>query len=450
VREGSIAVAERIAEATESIDVVSEATRLAPSLLGADGEKRWMLAVLTPSEQRGAGGLAGDYAELRTLDGDVELVQTLPASELNQATDPREQLAALPEIYRDRYEGFRVGRFWQNLSATPDVPTFAEAIASAYPLTEGGGAVDGVVVIDPHGIAKLLEITGPIDVYPWPLPITSENVARILLFTHYSGLDPIYIDDFQSRLVEVVIDELTEGDLPPMAELAATLGPAIAGGHLRLWSDDADAQALFERVGADGGLGSAAEPGTDFVQLVTQNAGENKIDFFMERELVYEASVNPATGAVNATATITITNTYPQRRRPVSSYVIGEEDGPTAPGENELEVTLYSPHQIVRVTNDLGESLPVNLGRELGLRSATVFLQIPPNASATVVVTLDGQIEPTDGTYELTMGRQPAVVPDRLEAQVTGTIGWRLPGETAAELRSYDDSPGRLEVRYVR
>ena len=47
-------------------------------------------------------------------------------------------------------------------------------------------------------------------------------------------------------------------------------------------------------MGADGRLGTH-ERGTDFVQLVTQNDGENKIDWYLRRSLAYEASVDPAT-----------------------------------------------------------------------------------------------------------------------------------------------------------
>ena len=67
-----------------SIEVAAEATRLLPGLLGQDEDRRWIVALLTPSEQRGAGGLAGDYAELRTTGGDVDLVETYSAAELNE------------------------------------------------------------------------------------------------------------------------------------------------------------------------------------------------------------------------------------------------------------------------------------------------------------------------------------------------------------------------------
>ena len=353
VRAGADDVADRVAEATDSIEVVAEATRLAPGLLGGDRDRRWMLAVLTPSEERGAGGLAGDYAELRTSGGDIDLVRTWPARELNAATDQTAQLAALPDVYRQRYEGFRVGRFWQNLPATPDIPTFAAAVAASFPAIPTGGPVDGVIAIDPYGIAALLEISGPVTVPDWPVPITADNAASVLLFDHYDQLTEDQIRDFQSDVIHAVIDALTTGTLPPISEIARALGPQIATGHLRLWSPEPDAEALFSRIGAAGTLGARPE-GSDFVQLVTQNAGENKIDWYLRRSMDYEATVDPRTGAIDATATVTLTNGAPATG--VASYIIGEEGGPTAPGENELRVTVYSPHEPVSAVGPDGRA----------------------------------------------------------------------------------------------
>ena len=340
VRRGSDEVAERIDEATDSIEVAAAATRLVPDLLGADGDRRWIIAVLTPSEQRGAGGFAGDYAEVRAVDGVVDLVRTLPASDLNGATDPEVQRSVLPAIYRERYEGYRPGRFWQNLSATPDVPTFAEGIAAAYPLTRGGGPVDGVVVIDPYGIADLLELTGPVVVPGWPVPLTADNAAEVLLFHQYDELTEDQIDTFQVDVVDAVTSALTTGTLPPPSELAATLGPAVAGGHLRLWSPETEAQALFERIGADGTL-EAPPDGSDFVQVLTQNASESKIDWYLRRALTYEPTVDLDTGAIEATATVTLTNTAPTSG--VSTYILGEEGGPDEGGGERAEAHGAEP-----------------------------------------------------------------------------------------------------------
>lgn len=446
VREGSAEVGERIRDATDSIEVAAEATRLLPDLLGADRDRRWMVAILTPSELRGAGGLAGDYAELRTSNGDIDLARSIPAGSLNAATDPAQLLAALPEIYRGRYGGFRPGRFWQNLSATPDVPTLGQAIAAGFPLTEGGGPVDGAVIIDPYGIAALLQLTGPVTVPDWPVPIGADNAASVLLFEHYDRLTDEQIDDFQSTVVEAVVDALTSGALPAPSQLAATLAPAVTGGHLRLWSPEADPQTLFTRIGADGAV-RAPTDGSDYVQLLTQNAGENKIDWFMRRSMTYEATVDPATGAIDATATVTITNTAPDRG--VSSYIIGETPGPTAPGENQLRVTVLSPHNPVGAFDAAGEPLPVNLGTERGLRAATVSLEIPAGQSATVSFTFAGTLPPTRGDYRLQIGRQPAVVPDRIEIFLQGAQGWALEDPVGARTLIDDGTERRLRATFV-
>ena len=446
VREGSRDVGVRIADATRSFEVVAEATRLAPALLGADGDRRWMVAILNPSEQRGAGGLAGDFAELRASNGDVDLVRSISAAEMNQATDHGAQLAALPSVYRTRYEGFRPGRFWQNLSATPDVPTLARGMAEAFPLTVGGGRVDGVITIDPYGIAALLELTGPVIVPGWPAAIGSDNVERILLFDHYDVLSPEQIDTFQGDVVEAVVDALTEGTLPAPSVIAATLTPAVQGGHLRLWSPERDAQALFERIGADGSLRAPAD-GTDFIQLVTQSASESKIDWFLRRSLTYAPVLDPTTGVLTATATVTLANAAPTTG--VSSYIIGEADGPTAVGENELRLTLYSPHRPTGVTDAAGTSLPINIGMEQGLFAVTALVEIPSGQSITLSFRFVGALRPSRGLYELRVGRQPAVAPDAVEVDLEGSAGWVFAGgepDPAALLTEVDTQyVGHLE-----
>lgn len=438
VRDATDAVATSVAGATESIEVAAEATRLAPMLLGADRERRWMVAILAPVEQRGAGGLAGDYAEVFARDGGVGLVRSIPAIDLNRATDEEKQLAVLPAVYGERYGGFFPGRFWQNLSATPDVPTFGQAIASAYPLTDGGGPVDGVIVIDPAGLGALLEIVGPVTVPEWPEPLTADNIERVLLFEQYDRLSDADHDQFQRSMIAAVFDALTSGTLPAPSSMAATLAPAVAGGHLRLWSPDADAEALFTRIGADGALGGPDD--ADYVQLVTQNSGENKLDWFMHRTLAYAPTFDPSTGSLTATATITATNSAPTSG--FSEFILGSKNGPTAPGEARVTITLFSRLQPTGATDAAGEPLAVNVGQEQGLWSTSVIVTIPAGGTATVRVELAGALAPSD-RYRLTIGHQPTVADDEVEVHLSAPPGWTPDPETTAMTL---DEPATVDV----
>jgi hypothetical protein len=403
-----------VAEADASIEVAAETTRLLPSLLGGDRERRWFVAVLSSSELRGAGGLLGNYAVLRAVDGVVELERSAGASELNAATDV--DLDALPAAFGQQYASWAPERFWQNLSVTPHFPTVAEGVLALAP-EAGLGRVDGVIGLDPLGLQALVELSGPVEVASWPEPLDAGNVAEVLLFEQYRAFpDDRLVDEFQSELVEAVVDALTDGELPAPSELVATLAPAVAGGHLRLFSAEGGEQALFERIGADGGLRPAAP--ADYFQLVSQNGSEAKIDHFLRREVDYEVAVDPATGLATATATVTLTNGAPADGLP--AYIIGGADGAvTAAGEMRFFTTVLTPLAVTSVQVDGGPEQPVQLGSEQGLFTGTVLHRIPPGATSTLVFRLEGRVDVAGG-YRLTVGRQPTAHPDAVTVRFGG------------------------------
>jgi hypothetical protein len=428
----------QVADVRTSVDVAAEATRLLPSLLGAERDQRWIVAVMSTSELRGAGGLLGDFAELRLADGKVDLVRTFSAHDINTATHPDRQRAVLPSVYAQEYSGYDPSVFWQNLSATPNVVTMSRAIAAAYPTTDGGGPVDGVLTIDPLGLRGLLQLTGPVRVPDWPTPISADDVTDVLLFQQYARLDAAHLEHFQGEVVAAVVRALTTGQLASPPALASALAPAVEGGHLRLWSADPAGQHLVARIGADGALG--APPRSDFVQLVTQNLSEAKIDWYLQRTLTYDATFDPPSGHLAATATVTLANHAPASG--VASYLIGERGGPTDPGQSKMLVTVLTPHRVTGATDASGTSLPLNLGQEDGLFTASVLVVIPPGGTQVVHFALDGDLPP--GTeYHLAVGHQPTRVPDHVDVALQGSGGWRVTsGSGDASLDR--DGPERL------
>jgi hypothetical protein len=277
--------------------------------------------------------------------------------------------------------------------------------------------------------------------------LTAENAARVLLFEQYDRLTDDAIDDFQSNVIEAVTDALTTGTLPAPSVLAATLGPAVTGGHLRLWSPEDEAQGLFERIGADGTLEVPAD-GSDFVQVLTQNASESKIDWYLRRSLTYEPTIDPHTGAIEATATVTLTNTAPTSG--VSTYILGEDGGPTKVGENELRLTVLSPHRPTSVRDAAGTDLALNIGREKGLYAVTVPVELDSGASTTIEFTFAGFVQPTDGDYRLHVRRQPAVVPDEVSVTVHSAPGWVPPSANIGAETFEGDRAVTVEIRFER
>ena len=272
------------------------------------------------------------------------------------------------------------------------------------------------MTIDPLGLAGLLDLTGPVRVANWPDPITAGNVAEILLFEQYDQLTDAELDRFQGDVVNAVVDELTTGSLPAPSAVAAVLAPAVAGGHLRLWSPNAEEEALFERMGADGG--QARPDADDHLELVTQNGGENKIDYFLRRSVDYQVSWDPRTGDTTAVATVTIENQAPARD--VNSVIIGGEDGsPTAAGENRIFVTIRTPLEVTGVTDAAGTPMAADLGEQAGMRTVTVVLRIPAESTQTVRIELAGRLA-GGPDYRLQLGRQPTGFADEITVSALG------------------------------
>jgi hypothetical protein len=411
-------LAAQVADADASIEVAAETTRLLPQLLGGDGARRWFVAVLSTSELRGAGGLLGNYAVLEAADGEVALDRSGGIAELNATTDREGIEDALPPVYLQQYASWGPERFWQNLSVTPDFPTMGEAVAAIAPRSDAG-EVDGVIGIDPLGLAALVELTGPVTVPSWPEPLGADELAEVLLFEQYQVFtDEVALDAFQTEVVEAVVDALTSGTLPAPSSMVATLAPAVAGGHLRLFSADDDEQGFFERLGIEGAL--RAPPASDYFQLVSQNGSEAKIDHFLRRSVTYDVELDPTTGAATATATVTLTNLAPDSG--LDGYIIGgrDEGSVTSAGEMRFFTTVVSPLVVAGVAVDGGPEQPVQLGGEQGLFTGTLLHRIPPGTSTTLVFRLEGTL--ALGRYRLLVGRQPTAHADELTVRVDGEV----------------------------
>lgn len=432
-------LAERVDEAVDASAVAADVASTAPALLGADETRRYALLVLSPSEARGGGGLVGAVGQLVATDGRLELSEFEPVSQLNQRTDPDRQAEAIDPVYATSlYRGFFPERNWQNLSLPPDFPTVARSVEAAYPLA-GGEELDGVIAVDPIGLAALLTVTGPVEVAPWPEPITAENAVQILLFDAYVQIDEAAQDAFIGEVARTVFEQLTESGEATPPRLAAAVGPTVAAGHLRFHATRADEQALFERLVADG---AAPDPdsGGDSLVVVTQNGSESKIDWFTRRAVAYEVAYDPASGATTATATVTLTNTAPVDGLP--RVVLG--GGVAAAGTARTFVQVHSPLELAGGRVD-GDESGFGRGVDGGANVYQAVVEVPAGETVTVSVDLVGTLAP--GDYRLAIGHQATVVPDDVTVDLTVAAGWRA-GPVGGADGAGGDTARRIERRF--
>jgi hypothetical protein len=409
-----------IDETSEEVAFASDAVAVAPGLLGADGPRRYFIAFTTPAEARGLGGFMGNWAVLEADQGRLELSRSGRIADLlPQQGEPPRTLDA-PADYVDRYGSLHPESFPGDVTFSPDFPSVAQAIASIYEQVPGGAPIDGALAIDPYGLAAMLEITGPIAIEGRPEPLTAANAADYLLREQYVDFDTkeerIDVLDEASRTTFEAF--IRSGNLRP-SRLADVLGPAVAERHIVANSSNPAEQALLERIGMAGAF--PVVPGEDFFGLVTQNAGNNKIDVYLHRAVDYRVSFDPSSGAIDANATVTLRNDAPSSGLP--DYVIANrETSGQPPGTNWMWFNFYSPHELVSLDLD-GEPLAVGTKREFGLNVYQAYLPVPSGGEAIVALHLTGTVEPSS-TYRLGWYQQPLTNPDEVEVSLAVAPPW--------------------------
>jgi len=408
----------RIREIEKSTGLAHRVLPMMPRLLGAEGPRRYFLAVQTPAENRAGGGFMGNYGEITADDGRVSLTRFGRQSDLTDAPGAAGRKLDAPEDFLARYARFRPEVTWANVNLSPDFPTDAAVIANLYPQS-GGAPIDGVIAVDPAGLAALLAAVGPVEVPSWPTPITAANAAQTLLFDQYQRHDTSdQRVDFLGEVAQVAWGRLTSGDLPPLPRLMAEFGPAVKAKHLMFSSTRPEEQRLFVDLGASGRM---APVDGDFVGVVTQNAGGNKIDYYLRRELDYRVRLHPGTGRLEATATITLHNDAPTSG--AGPTLIGNELLPPLPiGTNKLYLSFYTPWNLLEARVD-GRPVALEEANELGRRVYSTAVEIPSKSAVTVELRLAGRLS-EDDAYRLDVHQQPVVNPDEVTTSLVLDGGW--------------------------
>jgi hypothetical protein len=344
-----------------------DAVRLAPQILGADGERRYLILLTTPAEARGLGGFSGNYADVTVDDGRITLEQFGRTGDLNSLASGG-TCADCPREYLDRYgrTGLTNGpngtigpAAWSNLTFGAHFPHVGATAQVLYPQS-GGQPIDGVMVMDPYVVEALMQYTGPIDVPELGVTVEPSNAAEFILRDQYViAQDKEKRVDALDTLGNAAIEALLAGSLPSPAELAGDLGPLVDERRLLMWTGDPVEQDLLARTGLIGAIPALGDDGGFSVSV--NNTGESKIDVFLDRDVQTAIETDPD-GTRRLVADVTLTNTAPETGLP--PYVIGNNYGLPS-GTSRLFVTFYGPPSLLAATRN-GEPIDATPGAEGG------------------------------------------------------------------------------------
>ena len=382
-----------------------------PAMLGFDTNRTYLVILMNSAELRGAGGIPSGLGTIRFVDGQIHLGRFHYYATI-AGRSPQETVDAPPEFRR------RFGRYgadtplWINVTMSPDIPDVARVASNLYQLATGT-ATDGAIIVDPRGLAALVEPTADIE-------LAGQTMAAGNLPDYvFSGAYQDFSDQTARRraLVEVgraVFTAALEGSVASPERLRAAAA-ATAGGHMRFVSFAEDEARALASVGASGDLES---PVGDAVLVTVQNLGADKLDFWARRSIEHHCQVPEPPDAGRCHTKVTLRNAAPPG---LPAYV-----DPSNRRVMKRFVEIYIPEQSTLEGVDLdGNRVAIRSEIQAGFEAVGATVDLAANTETTLTAVYS--LPPDDG-YELIVIPQPLAVDGRIDISVALPEDWVATG----------------------
>lgn len=321
-----------VAQARAARAVVS----LAPPMLGADGERRYLVLFQNNAEVRAGGGSPSALAEITAKDGRISLGRQASSADFPE-TD--RSVLALDTDTEGLY-GSITGRYLQDVSLTPRFDTTAKLVRAMWKQRYGDD-VDGVLALDPVTLSYILRATGPV-VLPTGETLTSDNAVDVLLSEAYAKYPPEAQDAFFAGAAATVFQRLL-GPADDPAGIVAAVKRSADEGRVRLWSKNSSEERLISST-AVSGLLPRSDASSQRFGVYFNDATGAKMDYYLEKTVAVGSRVCRRDGRPTWVVEVTLRNAAPaDAGTTLPEYVTGGGDYGVSPGDVRTNVVVYSP-----------------------------------------------------------------------------------------------------------
>jgi hypothetical protein len=400
-----VSAREQLAELRSGLDTAASAASIVPELMGADGERRYLLLIQNNAEVRSTGGIPGALAVLHVDNGRLRLESQTSATALGPF-DPVIDVDPEQELIYSR----RLGRFMQDANLTPDFPT-AATTANAMWAARKGTHLDGVVSIDPVALSYILDATGPVQLKDpqvlglaqdiLPTKLTGDNVVRTLLSDVYSKIsDPPLQDAYFAGVAHEIFQALSSGKTDARG-LFEGLSQAADERRVLVWSAHSSEQAVIAKYDLGGAISGESVSPAEFGVYFNDGTGA-KMDYYVKRT-VQLVSACSADGYSEVKVRVTSTNTAPaDAATSLPEYVTGGGAFGVPAGNVQTNITAYGPVQSnVETAVVDGRKTPFGSQRQSGRPVGVLTTRLAPGQTSTVEFTFGKIVQHT--TPQLTV-----------------------------------------------
>lgn len=409
-----------ITKASGSADAGGALFEALPGLLGAQGERRYLLAFQAIGEARGTGGVVGMFGVLRARAGVLRLSEVGSVHPALSTTLPRNVDA--PAWFAESYGPQFSLRQWQQVNLSPNFPAVAEVMLEQYE-RRVGERLDGVFAMDPVALEGLLAATGPITA--GDVTLAADDVAQVLLQDQYLRFAAEAEQErFLGGLVGAFWEQVSAGNADPVA-LTRAVGEATGSGHLKIYSEVPAEQESLEILGVHGWV----EEDDSNVQMVFHNNyGVNKVDVFLQRDVTTSVQITP-TGEAKVTTDVVLRNAAPDGP---PSLLLGDGSA-TGVGTNRMLMNLLVPEgaSIDSLSVDGRKRPALIYAEEDGLQVAWEVVEVGPGGDSRLrlIYTVPNAVSFSDtrGEYfAMTLLPQALSRPDAFSLRVEAPPGFQI------------------------
>ena len=400
-----------------------------PSILGAEAKQRYVVAMLNPAEMRYSGGAALSFAPIMLDQGRFTR---------GVVTDQGLRAPAFRPIQWEHVPGNPfVSPYRQRIThanLAPSWPVSGEEMLRAWTRLKKWEA-QGLVALDVVAIARLLEVTGPLQV-PGVGEVGADQVVELTIgsYDQFDDAETERRRRINRALIPAFVDRLFGG--VDLIDTVRALADVAGQRHFALYFRDPAAQDAAAQIGFDGDL---SQTDRDYVGVFTQSLVGAKSDYYQNKRLQAEVEL-AKDGSAHVVLSADIENT--------ATAIPGD----THQGYNTrwitMDVAAFLPRGVeVRRASLGGEAFTPELGDYFGRPYLKRPYELGPGETVRLLLEYDvpaaAEADGDSLVYGLAIDRHPTVTPERLSVRVRWPAGY-----APANLPKGWDATGRRTAGY--
>ncbi|HEM61515.1 MAG TPA: DUF4012 domain-containing protein, partial [Chloroflexi bacterium] len=263
---------------------------VAPSLLGADEPRAYLLLAQNEQELRATGGFISSVALLRLSEGRIVELDFRDSYAVDDLSQPH---PSAPQPL----EEYMLAQIWLLRDATwyADFPSSAEVARELYHL-DRGVLVDGVIAADLTAMQLLVGAMEPLELEGYEEEVTAANVVGLMQRYWASPTGEgqtgdwwIHRKDFMGDLLSAMMETL-QSDISSidLGRMGSALQRCLTEKHILIYMADPELSASVSKSGWDGGIRSTEG---DYLMVVDSNMGFNKVNAAVRASVDYRVTL---------------------------------------------------------------------------------------------------------------------------------------------------------------